>query len=156
MQLRERLLIEACSHFAGILQLGPIVDSEQKRTEIFSCTSGLRKSSDYELILLMYLYLQPQCGASLHIRRGEVLGDEALKSFALRGAVSGHPVRAEAARGHQELLWTEGTFENGTACRQRLAPKILSLSVQAVENRIDRLIPAALKELKARDTLLVE
>src|SRR6266436_1327817 len=81
---RERAFVEPRPDFSNITEFIPAVDTEKQRSEMLTRTGRRREASNYKFFFLVHLYFEPFRRTSVHIDRGQVLGDDPLESFAFR------------------------------------------------------------------------
>src|SRR5882724_13417337 len=81
---RECAFVKPRPDFSKITEFIPVVDTEKQRSEMLPRTSRRREASDYKFLFLVHLYFEPFLRTSLHIDRGQVLGDDPLESLAFR------------------------------------------------------------------------
>src|SRR5689334_995351 len=115
-----------------------------------------RVSDNDEFVLAPNFHLQPESRSLLHIRRGEVLGNEALLTGTLRLLVRFEAIGREAMRKQEHAFRRNDFFKSLAPCQKRLLAQILSVGVKTVEECVHRLPLALLKKLKARNVLAVE
>jgi len=101
-------------------------------------------------------YLQPEFRPLLHVRRRQILGHEAFVAAALCDFVGFDAIGSEAMRKQQDALSGDDRFECFAPIGKRLMPQIFAVSVETIEDRVDRRAFALLKKLKTRDALAVE